>query len=247
MSATAAQIDANRAHALHSTGPRTDEGKAASSKNATRHGLTARGLIVLPGLEDDFTAHEAGLRESLRPWGELQEAIFMRALESSWNLRRCRLAEAKLYSTAADPSVDPLLDDQNEAKYTRIQKYAKQNENSLYKAMRHLAELQTENQYRHEAYPLTEEQITDADLYEQTPHAISEVCSYREVIAHLADQKDAEANIGKLEANRIIAKCLTAAPRQSRNFQFEPNLKDAGNQAAEEAAEEEDDELEDAA
>ncbi len=237
MSTSVAQIDANRANAQLSTGPRTAEGKSASAKNATRHGLTARGLIVLPGLEDEFEKHEAGLRDSLRPWGELQETVFMRALECSWNLRRCRRAEAQLYATAADSAVDPLLDDENEAKYARIQKYVKQNENSMYKAMRQLSALQTENQYRHEAYPLTDEQTADTELYEQTPHALSEVCRYQEVITNLASQRDAEASIGKLEADRMIADYF-APPRPSRNFQFEANPA---------TADDADDEIDDAA
>lgn len=39
--ATPAQIAANRRNAAKSTGPRTARGKDASSKNATKHGLTA--------------------------------------------------------------------------------------------------------------------------------------------------------------------------------------------------------------
>lgn len=38
-----AQIDANRGNARRSTGPRTVQGKALSSRNAARHGLLARG------------------------------------------------------------------------------------------------------------------------------------------------------------------------------------------------------------
>lgn len=38
--ATRAQIEANRRNALKSTGPRTAEGKAASSRNAVTHGMT---------------------------------------------------------------------------------------------------------------------------------------------------------------------------------------------------------------
>ena len=45
--ATAAQIAANRRNALKSTGPRTGAGKAASSRNALRHGLRARTAVVL--------------------------------------------------------------------------------------------------------------------------------------------------------------------------------------------------------
>jgi len=46
--ATAAQIAANRANAQHSTGPRTPEGKTASSMNALKHGADAAS-VVIPG------------------------------------------------------------------------------------------------------------------------------------------------------------------------------------------------------
>jgi hypothetical protein len=39
--ATPAQIEANRRNARKSTGPKTAAGKAASSRNALTHGLTA--------------------------------------------------------------------------------------------------------------------------------------------------------------------------------------------------------------
>jgi len=44
------QIEANRRNALKSTGPRSEEGKQRSSRNALRHGLTAE--TVLEPLED---------------------------------------------------------------------------------------------------------------------------------------------------------------------------------------------------
>ena len=62
---TAAQILANRENAQHSTGPRTEEGKANSSLNNLHHGLAARGFIVLPGQESAFEDLEAGLRACL--------------------------------------------------------------------------------------------------------------------------------------------------------------------------------------
>jgi hypothetical protein len=45
---TEAQINANRENAKKSTGPRTAEGKAASSRNGLKHGLRAVRIPQLP-------------------------------------------------------------------------------------------------------------------------------------------------------------------------------------------------------
>ena len=62
--ATARQIAANRLNALRSTGPITDEGKAASRGNALTHGLTSEVIRPLPMVEA-IAARRAGWSESL--------------------------------------------------------------------------------------------------------------------------------------------------------------------------------------
>jgi hypothetical protein len=61
MVATAAQLAANRANARRSTGPRTPEGKAASSHNALAHGAYASDDTILATAPstylEDFRAH----------------------------------------------------------------------------------------------------------------------------------------------------------------------------------------------
>src|SRR5947209_5198811 len=123
---TVKQSTANRANAQFSTGPRTVEGKSASSRNAVRHNLTSKNLIILPGQEDAFAELASGLRDSLLPSGPLQEIIFTRALESAWTLERCRLATAKLHDRLGRPNLEPMLDMSHEASFTRIQKYARE-------------------------------------------------------------------------------------------------------------------------
>jgi len=55
------QFQANRRNALRSAGPRTEEGKRISRRNALRHGLTAE--TVIDGLEDseDYRGFEAAI------------------------------------------------------------------------------------------------------------------------------------------------------------------------------------------
>jgi vacuolar-type H+-ATPase subunit I/STV1 len=180
--ATERQMIANRENAQHSTGPRTAEGKAAASRNHSTHGLTARGLIIRPDQQADFDAHAAGLRSSLVPTGELQELLFARILESSWNLHRCRLAEEQLCSESG--GLDPLLDKANAAQYDRILKYARQYENSMNKALRTLGELQTESEFRRGDAP-PEEQISEACRTRKIPRQrTSTVDRYLESLMH---------------------------------------------------------------
>jgi hypothetical protein len=116
----------------------------------------------------------------LKPSGPLQEIIFKRALESAWNLERCRLAVETIHHN--NPEIDPLVDEQNEPKYARIHRYAREFETSLYKAMRELGKLQSEIQFRHEVHNLTEAEVSDPELYETTPQSLSEVCNFAEVV-----------------------------------------------------------------
>ena len=178
--------------------------------------LAARGFIVLPDQETAFVELETGLRSSLFPDGELQEIIFKCVLESAWNLHRCRLAEAHLYMNSLDPTIDPLLDDQHAAKHERIHKYSRQSEASMHKSLLALGKLQTESQYRHEAFPLTVEQATDPEQFSRTPHSLSEACSFGKAMAAVIQQKNAEASNRRKESSattrNLFAQIKACAP-----------------------------------
>ena len=91
------QIAANRANALHSTGPKTPEGKAAVRHNALRHGLLARD-VVLP--EEDLDAFEDLLnqvRAELSPVGRIEELLVDRIVNIMWRLGRSARVETALF------------------------------------------------------------------------------------------------------------------------------------------------------
>jgi hypothetical protein len=90
------QIEANRANALKSTGPRTVEGKANSSRNAVTHGLSAQ-EIVIPG--ENIAAYQAfaqGLIDDLQPNGSCELDLIERLASTYWRLRRIPRFEATL-------------------------------------------------------------------------------------------------------------------------------------------------------
>ncbi len=74
--ATPAQISANRENAQKSTGPRTEEGKARSSKNATKHGFNSKEFIVGDDRQEEFASLSESLRQQVSPEGALEEEVF---------------------------------------------------------------------------------------------------------------------------------------------------------------------------
>jgi hypothetical protein len=90
------QKAANRANALHSTGPKTQEGKAVVRLNALRHGLLARD-VVLPGEDADaFEDLLNQVRAELSPVGPIEELLVDRVVNIMWRLRRLAGAETAL-------------------------------------------------------------------------------------------------------------------------------------------------------
>jgi hypothetical protein len=65
--ATKRQIAANRRNAKKCTGPKTAEGKAASSMNALRHGLRARTVVLPDENREEFDQIHAGLQNQYQP------------------------------------------------------------------------------------------------------------------------------------------------------------------------------------
>ena len=91
------QIAANRRNAKKSTGPRTARGKAVSSRNAVKHGLYCRDLIIdSPKLKEDPAEYNNLLKslfDDLRPKGKIQKALVHIIAECLWRQERALNAE----------------------------------------------------------------------------------------------------------------------------------------------------------
>ena len=92
------QLEANRANAQKSTGPRTAEGKRRSALNAVRHGLTAHVSIMS---EPDREAAEAfiqPIREELAPVGPVETQYARLFATCQHRLNRIASLEDNLFS-----------------------------------------------------------------------------------------------------------------------------------------------------
>src|SRR3954471_16119426 len=85
---------ANRRNARHSTGPRTDEGKVASSQNAVTHGMFCHRLVlagedlhVFNLIHDQFIAQ-------LAPSNILEMLLTERIVIATWKLMRLQDSES---------------------------------------------------------------------------------------------------------------------------------------------------------
>jgi hypothetical protein len=78
------QIEANRRNAHRSTGPKTEEGKRQSRRNALRHGLTAE--TVIDGLEDseDYRAFEAAVIADYDAQTAVERELVLRLASLLW-------------------------------------------------------------------------------------------------------------------------------------------------------------------
>ena len=84
------QIELNRRNAQRSAGPKTQSGKARSSQNAVRHGLTAE--TVIGRLEDpaDYLAFEQAVTTAYDAETAVKRELVLRLASLLWRLRPAR-------------------------------------------------------------------------------------------------------------------------------------------------------------
>jgi hypothetical protein len=85
---TIRKAEANRRNAQRSSGPTTAAGRRISSKNALKHGLTAREVTVDEAEAKNFAAFRDDLVADRAPVGALEEQLVEEIAICSWRLRR---------------------------------------------------------------------------------------------------------------------------------------------------------------
>jgi hypothetical protein len=145
------QIAANRANAQLSTGPRTEEGKARSARNSTKHGLTARHVVLSNEDRLDYEELRAQLISEHQPVGTQELLLVTQIVDSFWRMQR-----AKLLETAALESEIGWHDSTTDAldmfaawraaqkDLDKLRRYVGSFERSYYRALAELRRMQAE-------------------------------------------------------------------------------------------------------
>ena len=107
------KLEANRKNALKSTGPKTPKGKRSSSRNALKHGILSRELVVADGegKENPLEYEQlfAELTEDLQPQGRIELSLVETVAVCDWRFRRTLRAEAAEIVLGASRDVDFVL------------------------------------------------------------------------------------------------------------------------------------------
>ena len=155
------QIDANRANAQQSTGPKTPEGKAASSLNALKHGLTAKHAILHFEEAKLFNQTLQAFLDQLQPVGPVETLLVQQIVMASWRLTRLRDMETGLFEMrlsgekrTQDEKYSSLTsahrlahafyrDCTNRDAFTTLARYETRVERAFYRALHELQRLQS--------------------------------------------------------------------------------------------------------
>ncbi len=93
-----ARLAANRANAQLSTGPNTAEGKAKSSLNAVKTGLTGRTVVLPTDDAQAYREHVARHFARLAPATDQEHTLVQFIADTEWRLLRIAPLEASLYA-----------------------------------------------------------------------------------------------------------------------------------------------------
>ncbi len=141
-----AQIISNRNNSTKSTGPKTEEGKSVVAKNALKHGILSRDIVLS---SEDKTAYNNlanSMFTELDPATSIERFLVEQVTVSMWRMRRLWVTEAQMFDWHMDGGENAYA--VSFIKSTRkklpelLSRYEKSIFNSMLKGMKELEELQ---------------------------------------------------------------------------------------------------------
>lgn len=140
------QLVANQQNALKSTGPKSSKGKEIVCKNAIRHGILCKDVVISDEKQAEFDNFRLNLMNHLIPIGELELLLVERIVSSAWRLRRIIRVESLIYQYSLTNLYEKTIRNAfagNACKnMATLSRYEVAIEKSLYKALLELKSLQ---------------------------------------------------------------------------------------------------------
>ena len=158
--ATPEQVLANQQNSKLSTGPRTDAGKAVSSRNHLVHGLCSADPVLPTEDRHQFNELVEQFKLEGTPDGLHQEILVSEMATAQWKLDRIARIEIDIMAKLDDPA-KAFTDKETAAGFTRLERYRASLERTFHRCARELRAIQKEN-VRIEAK--TQKAIEDADF-----------------------------------------------------------------------------------
>lgn len=211
MSTTPAQFAANQANSQKSTGPKTEEGKAASAQNNFRHGLCGAFVIQAWEKAEDYESLLDGLRNEHQP-ANPTEALLVEQMAQHWWVaqRALRLQELSFHTDG------PVCTSEKElALYLR---YGVTHERAFSKALTDLTKLRAE-QFK------AAERLERLELAKRK----QEVSLKRQALAEVRKNELHTARLESLDAKAELDRAKAAAkagPLPNFNMSYEDRVRE---------------------
>lgn len=135
--ATASQTFANRENSKKSTGPRTPEGKAASSSNAKTHGFNARDPVLSAEDRDEFNALLEQFKSDNNPSTGHEQYLVHQMASVRWKLNRLEQMENEMFS-ALEKLTLAFTDPDTRSSFNRLDRYRAGLERDYHRCAREL-------------------------------------------------------------------------------------------------------------
>ncbi len=179
-----AQLAANRANCLKSSGPKSEAGLAASSQNHTIHGLTRHnGFFILLACEshDDFSTFQADMILEHNPATPTEGILVQTMIESHWLAQRAQ----SLQSLCMNEQTAEITDEKKHALYGR---YHTTHTRAFHKALNDLLKLRKEKRTEQNGFEAQKRKDEELRIKNER-HEMKKQAHYWEVM-----RKDGEAS-----------------------------------------------------
>jgi len=190
--ASEAQVRANRANCLKSTGPKSVEGKAKSSQNAISHGFFSRKVVLEGENAQEFEQLRQAMLAEHQPKTVTEQFLVERMAISMWRLNRAQEIERHAYEDMADsvrnkvsearaprecsnPSLALwILSGTKHSVLEKLEMYEKRLEGTLHRSSRELRKMREATETKSdETKPIWEEEKVTQEVVEEGVGAVS--------------------------------------------------------------------------